>query len=429
MKGQQEDAAEYIYRDDEAAYRNLRFYLEFLKREFPKGLPRLHSPGFQKSLRKLDGHIGAGEFFSGSSCEKKELIALFLAGDALPEVMELEKTHDILKDLFSGFFSSYRQFPFTEYFLPHLVIKKTRLFKDRKNIFLSAFRDLMPILSQEEWTRPESLCELAENEGLDLSLFPEKYAADYIYFTRMASYHNILGDSGTYEEHVYLDTAQRTIQHAVIPAIRGLAALLASFGLADLLIKPGTQKDPGKKEPEGLGPFLHIRAFKLSPLGRYVFGLDQSFSQKTSDRFLHLSPALLIASTQDTGGLAFLLKIGEQVSEHAVRTDINELFSRVETREELDYARRYIRQHCLLPVPENWERFLSLMETRSQPLLPVQDVLCFQIPDNRDLLRFLGQSKEASSLYRRAEKRTILIAKQDYRRFINLLRKNGFFLD
>ena len=320
-----------------------------------------------------------------------------------------------LKEAVSAYFRSGQTEFDMRTLLPHIRVKSKAYYLESSREFrrshMPHFEVLFTKWPFQGWVNPEACLNVFGRMSTALPLMPDgdmHYVEETFY------------DIGhSYKEKVYLYSELDYRNEVYRPFFRALFVLWAALGLFELAWDDG----PGAAE----GDLFH--AVRMTPLGRYVFGLKENYdgTVKTGKKQVTLDERFLTARVdpEDKAAAGFFRSIGTPVGNNIFLVNEELLARSCPTRE--DYEARFaaLERYCGQSLPPVWEEFRARVMKRFVKLRIEADWVVYVLTEeDRTLADYLNGMD--SPLFSRMEGRRFAVRKEDIRKFQNLLKKGGF---
>ena len=210
------------------------------------------------------------------------------------------------------------------------------------------------------------------------------------------------------------------------PMIDTLLSLLCSLGF--LVLKYRDEDPVGETSPM---PF--IAAMRLTSLGRYVMGLDESYQARPGEivQYFELdAERLIIRALGDDNPYEGLLKeFANPIGARRYVVTPETFLSRCRSVSDVNSRLELFRQTVAVKLPPNWEEFLQRMSRAHRSIREVGGYSVYKIDQSEsELVEALTSDSELRRLVIRAEGYRILVASDDKEAFEKRLLRYGYLI-
>lgn len=210
------------------------------------------------------------------------------------------------------------------------------------------------------------------------------------------------------------------------PMIDTLLSLLCSLGF--LVLKYRDEDPVGETSPM---PF--ITAMRLTSLGRYVMGLDESYQARPGEivQYFELdAERLIIRALGDDNPYEGLLKeFANPIGARRYVVTPETFLSRCRSVSDVNSRLELFRQTVAVKLPPNWEEFLQRMSRAHRSIREVGGYSVYKIDQSESaLVEALTSDSELRRLVIRAEGYRILVASDDKEAFEKRLLRYGYLV-
>ena len=210
------------------------------------------------------------------------------------------------------------------------------------------------------------------------------------------------------------------------PMIDTLLSLLCSLGF--LVLKYRDEDPVGETSPM---PF--IAAMRLTSLGRYVMGLDESYQARPGEivQYFELdAERLIIRALGDDNPYEGLLKeFANPIGARRYVVTPETFLSRCRSVSDVNSRLELFRQTVAVKLPPNWEEFLQRMSRAHRCIREVGGYSVYKIDQSESaLVEALTSDSELRRLVIRAEGYRILVASDDKEAFEKRLLRYGYLV-
>ena len=226
-----------------------------------------------------------------------------------------------------------------------------------------------------------------------------------------------------------LITPDKLIQQVGLPMLRSVVCLFASLGMLDFTVMP-------VGEPrEVVSPYDAITAVRLTALGRYVLGIDDTYTElqveqkgdfEVSDRHL------IVRVLNPQSPYLFLLEeMASPLGNDRWKVSHESFLKQCRDRSDINRQIDVFKQNICTDPPLVWLKFFESVLQRVQPLswMKMRDYHLYRVdPSNTELLHLLDSDEHLRSLIIRAEGHLLLVHNDDYPKLVNQLKSHGYLV-
>lgn len=216
------------------------------------------------------------------------------------------------------------------------------------------------------------------------------------------------------------------VSHFGLPGLEIFAFMLCSLGVVELAVS--------SRPNQGVSPFDGAEYVRLTPLGRYVLGLTDTYvaPQMEEIAYFELDPdRLIIRSLMEPNPYTqLLLDTSRPISHNRYETSALSFLAYCHKREDVEGKIAIFRRFIAQQLPPLWEQFFQSLLQHCHPLKENRTgYKRYNIdPANRDLINLLTTDARLRSLITRAEGFLILVKSDDLPAFETELKKHGYLL-
>ena len=419
------EAAEIVYDSGE----------QDLQKEWPLLMAYLHQDQLKlstkgrplaSSLGKMQRSLGIREFFPDSKDKFLSRIRATMLASLAESLSKSEKSKafpEVLKLLFENYylkkFNSF--YPIFSFFKGSNNVDSYYLHKVESGLF-----SLLADIPAESWVAVENIIGYYKLSFTNLKAVAPGEAQNRLYYDDI----DVEMDYGTFTDKLYIE---QNLFHKAIekPLVYGSLFLWASFGLLDIAYDAPDMEDSGHGV---FSPYDGIRYVRLTSLGAYIIGRQESYDASKLSQQLELTPspdALLIVSGPDSRDFAATLldSYANDVGNGFFQTDFATFLKGCRTQRDLELKIELFRNVVSSPLPPNWEAFFQSLQQKLEPLEAVKGYQLFRIPpDNKALIELVARDAVLRGLVLKAEGYHLLVAKKDLNGFKKRLQEFGYFV-
>ncbi len=285
----------------------------------------------------------------------------------------------------------------------------SRLFKEVKNALLTLDNN------NNRWHSYESVENIIrENENNEIlcTYVKPKLMEDYgIYNTRSG---DLISPS-----NIYANVGK--------PFIKGIIFTLASIGLVEIAYKPADDEAPS--------PYDGLGYIRLTALGRYALGLQETYSLNTEekkDELFELSDEkLIIRSLSEVNPYeSALTDIANPIGNNRYAVTTSSFLRNCTSVGNINQKISIFRQLISPKPPENWEAFFKQLIEKSGKINKCSDVYTIYEIDHTDyrLHEIIATDPTIKKITRRAENYLLLIESGKFAIFRERLKSYGYMV-
>ncbi|NNF99143.1 MAG: hypothetical protein HKM93_07180 [Desulfobacteraceae bacterium] len=385
------------------------------------------------SLKKMKEYLHIKEFYSEEDKDLRYLrtllIAEFISEDALKT--DIRSPED-LKSLFAGYFdgSNFKYYHAKD-MLAHLKggSHDDWNYEKRDMRVRGAMWLMVQNLMVDQWISLKNIFKFARYRGLDLEVLDRGTAEHYLYFR------GAIRDSGDkLIEDMRIHIEPSIYDEAVIhPYLRGMMYLFAAFGLLDIAYDHPEHKNLQTTGKPYLSVFDGLSFIRLTHLGAYVFGQQDSyaidFTESAGDLVLDENRLIIYLTQKDRLKSLLLENIGERVTDTCYRVNFQTFLKDCDTIGEIRRKITFFKEHISDRPPSVWAVFLNEITSKLNPMEPVENYAVFKLNPSRELVSLFATDKVLKKYVRKAEDFNIIVENRHISKVKKRLQTFGYFMD
>lgn len=216
-----------------------------------------------------------------------------------------------------------------------------------------------------------------------------------------------------------------------VSMLRGLIAVLASVGLVELATVDG-------RHTPASTPFDAFDAFRLTALGRYVYGIDDVYEAQEAGStdiepdFEASATHLIVRALKPSSPYVQILRtmatdVGNNRWSFTSKSFLTGCSTLNDVNRQIDLFKQYI---CSEPT-QVWLDFFDALKQQVQPLKP-ESLVHYRMysvdPSNRQLLQLLDSDQRLRQFILRVDGYRLLISNNNYLRFTARLKELGYLV-
>lgn len=363
---------------------------------------------------KLQKKTNLKEFFETNKKELKNLRSYLIICLLSESVINYDKEPlVVLKELFASYKTNFKSL----YHLYPELKGNTRIYS-YNNVEKDLFK-ILKLLDIDKWYSFESIMNIIKITNIKTELLSKELAKRFIYFQ---------DDDDFYKYKVFVEKAMYR-DLIEIPLIKNTIALFAAFGLVDIAYKDiNVEKFPDTYTCV----FQNIEYVRLTPLGEYIADKKKNYTPaKQKELSFHLSNKRLIIRIEgDNKKAEIILKdIARSIGNNRYIIDSKSFLKTCQRKADLENLIVYFKQSVTKKLPENWNEFFSYLLNNSFAMVQQTDKEVYQLPENKELLKIIGNDPKIKKIVERAEGFQIVIEKRKKNQLKNILKEYGYIID
>lgn len=211
-----------------------------------------------------------------------------------------------------------------------------------------------------------------------------------------------------------------------IPFIKGFLLLLASLGAVEVAYE--------NYDPESVSYCCSLRYVRLTPLGKYVMGLQKHYTPEISGEcFFEVNADNLIVRSisEDNPYEALLTDFATPIGRHRYKVTFGSFLGNCTKQSDIEEKISFFKRHVCKEPPRNWEDFFNAMLQYCHPLKRVNEekYTIYQLKaEDKELQRLVSTDSYLRQYTKRGEDYLLLIETIHLREVINRLKAFGYLL-
>jgi len=329
---------------------------------------------------------------------------------------------DVLRDLFiKNYFKLYTS-PFILQQLKGWGYLNDHAFNANAEKNIQAVFKELPV---NKWVSYTNLLELVESRLIDNSCIHATVVSNYLYYndTFKTEY-----SSFSDKRPIRLNEYNRLITE---PFLKGSVFLYAAFGLIEIAYADINTSEFGKTFYSGYDGLMY---FRLTPLGAYVLGLNESYDapdtqQKNTLQFS--DDSLIILAEGDTGVIDVMLaNYTEKLANNRYRVTSGHFLKDCKRRKDIENKIALFKNTIGKKLPPFWESYFEELLNNAKAVKVQSQVTAFQLPvTGKELHRLIAQDAILKQIALKAENYYILIANTDVAKFKSRMKELGYVVE
>ncbi len=289
-----------------------------------------------------------------------------------------------------------------------------------KNI-QSVFKEL-PV---NKWVSYTNLLELVESRLIDNSPIHATAVSNYLYYNE-----TIKTDYSSFSDKrpIRLNEYNRLITE---PFLKGSVFLYAAFGLIEIAYADINTSEFGKTFYSGYDGLMY---FRLTPLGAYVLGLNESYDVPDSQQKNTLQfsdDSLIILAEGDTGVIDVMLaNYTEKLAINRYRVTNTSFLKDCKNKKDVENKIALFKNTIGKKLPPFWENYFAEFLSNSKAIKQQNQITILQLPaDRKELHRLVAQDAILKQIVLKAENYYILIANTNVAKFKSRMKELGYVVE
>lgn len=385
-------------------------------------------------VKRTAKQLGLVEFFDGSDPLQANIRANFYIAPLALTGAFLDKKSQKASDYAATLRSLTDKLSSIRYYLPSLLlphIKGLRKAMTDENRMADLCNFMLEWLKMEpeRWTPIEAIF---------IKMYVCNVGSDYMQSCALVFPH-AEQTSGTEIVNEFTGKAlavDRFVPEFGLVTIQAFAFILCSLGMAELTLVPSANNPTaGNVTPNyNLSPFSRAEYIRLTPLGRYVLGINTEYEAPEPEHvaYFELDPdRLIIRSLVEPNPYAqLLLDTSTAISRNRFETSAESFLAHCQTQADVEEKIGIFKQFISHQLPPLWKQFFDSLIQHCNPLRT--DRTSYQKyridPQNTELIQLLTTDPKLRQLTIRAEGYLLLVEKENLKRFTDELKKHGYLL-
>jgi len=326
---------------------------------------------------------------------------------------------DTLKEFVSDKFEDKYYFFITRILASHL--KKVR-YDHHYGSEVQLFRVLMTIimgLPKDSWVEVENILKYSKYRELNFHLEYKGKTDNYILDN----------------EDGYYSCEKSYLQLFFNPVLKGSFFYLASLGLMEIKYdEPKSESNVKAKGKEYISVWDGLKYIKLTELGKYIFGLTNSYEQKsikkvkTQLKFDEYKPIITIEAS-DTISQAKLDSFTEKYDENRYILNHAKIFKDCKTIKALELKIDSFYKNIEPNPPQVFKDFFDEIKRNQNLLKRDLKQVVIELKDNKKLLNLFMKNKKLQELVIKAQGYKVIVLKENISKLTKIVKDNGFFVE
>ena len=338
------------------------------------------------------------------------------------------KEIDVLRNFVALQFEDKMNFFITRIFLSHL--KKVR-FDSWYSKQISLFNTLKLIINEmpkDSWIEMSNITKFCKYQDIRIDLDRPSKTDEYYVECELTM------DKRVVEEKFYVNERNYNILF-LEPILKASFFYLGALGLFELKYdepySPYTVKAKGKPY---ISPWDSLEFVKLSKLGEYIFGLRDSYEQKTivkkstTLKFDEYKPIITV-DEKDTLSLAKLDSYCDKYDKNRYILSYAKIFKDCNNAKALDLKIEHFYKNIEATPPKVFQNFFDEIKHNRNALKRDLKQVVIELDNNKKLLHLFMQNKKLQELIIKAQGYRVIVLKDNIPKLTKIVKENGFFVE
>lgn len=208
--------------------------------------------------------------------------------------------------------------------------------------------------------------------------------------------------------------------------VNNYVALMSAWGLAECAFD--TDDD--------VNPSFDIRHYRLTDLGRYVFGYSKEYTLSTSassgpEWYADPDRTLLVAKVDSPSSLPVISQLGKKITDRRYLIDAATIMTASKDEKDISNAVEVLKRIIGEEVPEIWKKLFEDVERRKSIKVSEPDAwMMIQLPkEDHNLLRQCAADPDISEVAVKCEGARLMVKRKDYPRLLRAFKALGYMTD
>lgn len=208
--------------------------------------------------------------------------------------------------------------------------------------------------------------------------------------------------------------------------VNNYVALMSAWGLAECAFDI----------KEDVNPSCDIKYYRLTDLGRFVFGYSDEFKLDTNSSsgpewYADPQRTLLVAKVNSPSSLPVISQLGKKITDRRYLIDAATIMTASKDEKDITNAVATLKSILGEEIPEIWKQLFEDVERRkgikvSEP----QAWMMIQLPkEDHNLLRQCAANAEISEITVKCEGARLMVKRNDYPRLLKAFKALGYMTD
>ncbi len=418
-----------IYSNEEHILHFINIISEMLKNDLVE-FGKSNEKPLNKTLNILKNSTQIEEFYND---KKLSLIATDMLTRSFfyyykeTKKFELQEI-DTLKNFLKIQFEDKLDYFITRTFLPHL--KKVRYDKwyTKQTSLFEALKLIISNMQKDSWVTMDNIVKFCKYRDIRIDLDQAYKTNDYYMDCDIAI------NGGLSQERIYIDNFNYNILF-LEPILKASFFYLGALGLFELHYdEPYSSYTVSEKGKSYISPFDSIEFIKLSKLGEYIFGLSDTYDQKTiikketTLKFDEYKPIISIDS-QDTLSFVKLEPYCDKYDTNKYILSYVKIFKDCKNTKALELKIDNFYKNIEPNPPKVFKNFFDQIKQNTNALQRELKQVVIKLDKNEKLLELFKQNKKLQELIVKAQGYRVIVLKENISKLTKIVKENGFFIE
>lgn len=335
---------------------------------------------------------------------------------------------DTLKKILITQFEDKMDFFITRIFLSHL--KKVRYdnwYTNQSSLF-KALKQIIFELPKDGWIDINNIIKFCRYRDIRIDLDRPHKTAEYYMECEVVT------DNGVAQERFYAD--ENTYNAIFLePILKASFFYLGALGLFELKYdEPYSPYAISAKGKGYISPWDSLEFVKLSKLGEYIFGLRESYEQKTITKkpttlkFDEYKPIITV-DAQDALSLAKLELYCDKYDANRYILSYAKIFKDCKNSKALELKIDSFYKNIESNPPKVFQNFFDEIKQNTNALKRDLKQVVIELDNNKKLLNLFMQNKKLQELIIKAQGYRVIVLKENIPKLTKILKEYGFFVE
>lgn len=408
---------------------NFNKYLDFFKEN--KIALASNNKILKESKKNLQKFCKITEFYpeeKNLEFIKSETISLFfilMFDDKIKKIEKFSSIEDyknLALDFLQANFKSSVSYPFSSFFLNYLKGVKNiwNNTENSKKVFYSLF-SLLQEMKDKKTISVNNFIEAFLYRDENIELISTKDIKDYVYINEANLQRTKILDFNSY------------IQLIIEPMVKAYLFILTTIGLLDITYLKPSDKSGLYLKNNFLSQYDGIETIKLSNFGLYVLGKYKKYDliKENEKEEIYLDDKNLLITVVGEQAIfrSFLENISTRISNNIYKIDEDSFCKKIKTKEEYVETLKKFKEEIKNPLTKNWEDFFDDISEKFNSISIEQDYIVLKLDPKSPLMNVILKDSNLKKLYLKAENYHIIISKENFKIFKEILQTYGYYIN
>lgn len=220
--------------------------------------------------------------------------------------------------------------------------------------------------------------------------------------------------------------------YIIEPFIKSVLFILSVLGAIEIYYTLPSDKNSLYLKHGYLSKFDGIKAIRLTELGKYIFGRVEiyKFKEEEEGRIILEEDRLIVTFIGDSPiKILFLESIGVKVSTNKYKITEDSFLKKIKSKEDFYQKIDEFKEKISSDFSEIWKEFFTKLERKMNSIEIVEDYKVLKLNKDKELVDFILKNEAIKKIILKAEEFHILIKKENFEKFLEILKEKGYFLE